>query len=140
MLFRSCAGGVVFYEDMVFLLLNEKKEWVLPKGAIRSGMLSQEIALERIREEAGINAQILCSAGETCYEFYSLTRKMPVCNEVAWYVMQAKDGATAPNRALGFIDGKYFPVIEALSTITYSQDKALVRLAYQKYRAVQDGK
>ncbi len=136
MLFRSCAGGVIFYEDMVYLLRNEKNEWVLPKGVIRPGMLSQEVAIERAWEEAGIQAEILCTAGETCYEFYSLTRKMPVCNEIAWYVMAAKNHKHNANRAQGFMEGRYFPVLEALSTVTYSQDKALIRLSYQKYQAV----
>ena len=31
MIFRNCAGGVVFYANQVFLLKNEKNEWVLPK-------------------------------------------------------------------------------------------------------------
>ncbi len=137
MLFRSCAGGVIFFRDMVYLLRNEKNEWVLPKGAIRPGMLSQEVAIQRVRDEAGIQAEILCTAGETCYEFYSLTRKMPVCNEVSWYVMRAKNEKHTANRNQGFLEGRYFPVLEALSTITYSQDKALIRLAYQKYQAIQ---
>lgn len=31
MLTRVCAGGVVFFEDQVFILKNDKGEWVLPK-------------------------------------------------------------------------------------------------------------
>lgn len=134
MLFRSCAGGVVFYQDNVFLLQNEKHEWVLPKGVIRPGMLAQEVAVMRVKEEAGIDARILCTAGETCYEFYSLTRKMPVCNEVAWYVMQAKHDGHHVNASLGFLQGHYMPVLEALATVTYSQDKALIQLAHRKYK------
>ena len=31
---RDCAGGVVFHEENVFFLKNEKNEWVMPKGLI----------------------------------------------------------------------------------------------------------
>ena len=31
---RNCAGGVVFAGDDVFLLKNDKGEWIMPKGVI----------------------------------------------------------------------------------------------------------
>jgi hypothetical protein len=34
----------------------------------------------------------------------------------------------------GFQDGGYFTLDEALDKITYSQDKALVRLSFEKFR------
>ena len=34
MLYRNCAGGVVFFKDQVLLLKNDKGEWVLPKGYV----------------------------------------------------------------------------------------------------------
>jgi len=136
MLFRSCAGGVVFYLDMVYLLRNEKNEWVLPKGVIRSGKNAKDVAKERVYIEAGIKAEILCSAGETCYEFYSLTRKTPVCNEIYWYVMAAESAAHQASREQGFMEGRYFPVQEGIDVVTYSQDKALIRLAYEKYQTI----
>jgi len=134
MLFRNCAGGVVFFGEQVFLLKNEKDEWVLPKGVIRSGQLSQEVALQRVKEEAGILAEILCPAGETSYEFYSITRKMPVCNDITWYVMRAKNDESRYSPLQGFTAGRYFYVEDALQIATYSQDKALIRQAYSKYK------
>jgi len=68
---RNCAGGVVFNGDQVFILKNDKGEWVLPKGVIRNGNLATEVALRRVKEEAGIDAEIISTAGETCYEFFS---------------------------------------------------------------------
>ena len=100
MLFRDCAGGVVFYKDSVFLLQNEKDEWVLPKGRIRDNKLSTEVALERVKIEAGIDAQILTSIGETSYEFFSLTRRTPVTNKISWYIMTADSDQFEVNRDL----------------------------------------
>lgn len=134
MLYRNCAGGVVFHGDAVYLLKNEKDEWVLPKGAIRGGLMSQEVALSRVLFETGVECEILGTAGETCYEFYSITRKMPVCNEVTWYVMRAKNDRHCFNRSQGFLDGGYFSMTEAVNQATYSQDKALIRQAISKYK------
>ena len=134
MLFRKCAGGVIFWEDKVFLLKNDKGEWVLPKGVVREKRLSQDVALERVLREAGINAQIISPAGETSYEFYSTTRHQPVCNRITWYVMRADTLEYRIAFELGFVDGDYFLVEDALEKITYSQDKALVSVAHEKYR------
>lgn len=135
MIFRKCAGGVVFFGDSVFLLKNEKEEWVLPKGVIREKQLPNDVALERVFKEAGIKARIISPAGETSYEFYSITRRQPVCNKITWYVMQSDSPDYRIAFELGFLDGDYYPIEKALELVTYSQDKALVNVAYEKYKA-----
>lgn len=134
MLFRNCAGGVVFYANKVFILKNEKNEWVLPKGMIRNESFSRDVALERVKIEADIDAEILSTAGETSYEFYSVTRKQPVCNQITWYIMNAKTKKFEVNKQLGFKEGGFYTIDKALEMITYSQDKSLVNLSYTKYK------
>lgn len=134
MLFRNCAGGVVFHGDQVFLLKNDKGEWILPKGVVRGNARQQDVALERVKAETGVDAAILEAVGETNYEFYSLTRKTPVNNRVMWYTMQAGDAAFHVATEQGFADGGWYPVQEALEKVTYTQDRSLVRLAYEKYK------
>ncbi len=135
MLFRKCAGGVVFCGDDVFLLQNEKGEWVLPKGVVRGNASQQEVAVARVQAEAGVDAGILEAVGETNYEFYSVTRRTPVCNRVMWYTMHAPRPEYRIAFEQGFKDGGWYPVQAALDMITYTQDKSLVRLAYEKYKA-----
>ncbi len=138
MIIRNCAGGVVFFGDQVFLLKNDKEEWVLPKGVIREKRQPREVALERVRVEAGLTPEIVCAAGDTSYEFYSLTRHSPVCNRIHWYIMRADNPDYRIAFELGFTDGDYFPIQEAVERITYSQDKSLLRLSYEKYAATQN--
>ncbi|AEE90445.1 NUDIX hydrolase [Tepidanaerobacter acetatoxydans Re1] len=133
MLTRICSGGVVFFKDKVLILKNEKGEWVLPKGVIRPGRLAQEVAIERVKLEAGVNARIVSCVGETCYEFYSVTRQRPVCNQITWFLMEALSENCNPNVELNFSDGGFYPIEEALDMITYSQDKSLVRTSYKRY-------
>ena len=133
MIVRNCAGGVVFHNDKVFVLKNEKGEWVLPKGKIRNDSLPTETALKRVCFEGGVNATIISTAGETSYEFYSLTRKQPVCNVINWYIMETSEDKCKVNKEEGFSDGGFFNINEALQKITYSQDKSLVNLSFKKY-------
>ncbi|MGI6334785.1 MAG: NUDIX domain-containing protein [Saccharofermentanales bacterium] len=134
MLVRNCSGGVVFAGDKVLLLQNEKQEWILPKGVIRSDDVPEDVALRRVEIEAGVKARILAPAGRTNYEFYSISRQRPVCNKIVWYIMMSDQETVEPNAALQFSNGGFFPIEEALEKVTYSQDKSLLMLSYQKYK------
>ncbi|MDX9871811.1 MAG: NUDIX hydrolase [Clostridia bacterium] len=133
MLTRICAGGIVFCDDRVFIMKNDKNEWVLPKGVVRNKEISREVALKRVNHETGVDVEIVSPAGETNYEFYSQSRKMPVCNKVDWYIMEAANENFSLNKDEGFQEGGFFTIEEALEKITYSQDRSLVRLAHRKY-------
>jgi len=136
---RYCAGGVVFSGDMVFLLHNDKGEWVLPKGVIREGQKASDVAISRVKLETGVTAKILAPAGETCYEFFSISRRAPISNKIDWFIMQAENPEYEINKDEGFSNGGFFQTGEAAEKITYSQDRALVRLAYEKYLAYLKG-
>ena len=134
MIVRNCAGGIVFCGDKVLMLLNYKHEWAFPKGVVRAGQKLTDIAVKRIKIEAGVDASIVAPCGKTKYEFFSVTRKKPVHNNVSWFVMRAQSEETQASEADGFMDAKFFTMEEALETITYSQDKSLLMMAYQRYR------
>jgi len=130
---RDCAGGVVFHEENVFLLKNEKNEWVMPKGLIKNNEEPEEAALRRVFEETGIKAEIVEQAGRTYYEFYSITRQMPVCNRIAWYVMKTDSEEFRIAEPDKYTEAGFFPILDAIDRITYSQDKSLLIQSYKKY-------
>lgn len=136
MLVRNCAGGVVFCGNKVFLLKNEKGEWVFPKGVVRSGELPNDVSLRRVTEEAGITAEIISTAGSTNYEFFSVTRQRPVCNKIIWYIMKSNDSNFKINKDEKIIDGGYFEVDEAMKLVTYSQDKSLLNLSFRRFKEI----
>jgi len=137
MIVRNCAGGVVFSGEKVFLLKNEKDEWVLPKGVIKNGDYPDEVAKKRVKDETGINAEIITTAGNTNYEFFSVTRQRPVCNKITWFIMKSLDDGYEINKEENFSEGGYFTIEEALRKITYSQDKSLITVSFSKYKADQ---
>ena len=134
MIIRNCAGGIVFYNDTVLLLRNDKHEWCFPKGVVRTGQKERDVALERVRIEAGVDARILAPCSKTHYEFYSITRQKPIHNNVSWFVMKTDSDKVPYNREADFIDGRFFALEEAMEAVTYSQDKSLLMIAYQRYK------
>jgi len=134
MLFRRCAGGILFDGDKVLILQNNKNEWVLPKGIIRDNASAGEVALNRVKKETGIDGSIVGAAGETSYEFYSFSRQQPVCNQISWFLMEPLHDNVNISKEDGFKDGGFFPIEDAIERITYSQDKSLVRVSYEKIK------
>ena len=136
MLFRKCAGGIVFRDDHVFLLQDDRREWSLPKAIVRQDAHPSEVALERVKEETGMHASIVEPAGETSYEFHSVSRQSPICNQITWFLMQAENTNVHVAQKEGFQKGGFFPVDEALQRITQGQDRALLRVSYRKLRGL----
>jgi hypothetical protein len=136
MLVRNCSGGIVFHDDKVLVLKNDKEEWVFPKGVIRTGDFPDTVAVGRVFMEAGVVAEIISPAGRTNYEFFSVSRQRPVANKIVWYVMESDSDKCTPNVAQNFSDGGFYPVEKALEMVTYSQDKSLLMLSFQKYREI----
>ena len=119
---RSCAGGVVFYGDEVFLLMSDRGEWVMPKGVIRNCNRSNDVALWRVEDEAGIHAEIIGIAGNTRYDFFSEGRGREISNRIQWFAMRARDPAFHVSYDQGFLDGNYYPVEKARKMLSAQKD------------------
>lgn len=134
MIVRRCAGGVVFYANKVLIVKNDRGEWTLPKGKIYEGELQHNSAILRVKEETGIDANILQVAGDTMYEFFSRSRQKQVCNAVMWYIMDTEN--TNYELKDEFIDGGFFKVKDATEMLTHKKEKSLVDISYKKYKEI----
>ena len=131
---RSCAGGVVFSGEKVFLLMSDRGNWVMPKGVIRNHNRSNDVALWRVEDEAGIHAEIIGIAGNTRYDFFSESRGKEVSNRIQWFVMVAPDHNFKISYDQGFLNGGYFPMERAIELLSYESDKTIIQSAYQLYQ------
>ncbi len=130
---RSCAGGVVFCGENVFLLMSDRGEWVMPKGVIRSCNRSNDVALWRVEDEAGIHAEIIGIAGNTRYDFFSESRGQEVSNRIQWFAMRAADASYQISYDQGFLNGGYYSVPKAREMLTYADDKQILDTAWDIY-------
>ena len=131
---RSCAGGVVFCDDRVFLLMSDRGEWVMPKGVIRNQNRSNDVALWRVEDEAGIHAEIIGIAGNTRYDFFSEGRGKEISNRIQWFAMRAFDRTFHVSYDQGFLNGNYYPVAKAREMLTYDGDRPILDNAWQIYQ------
>jgi 8-oxo-dGTP pyrophosphatase MutT (NUDIX family) len=64
------AGGVVYREAVDgprYLLVRARRDptqWVLPKGHVERGETTEEAAVREVREESGVDAQVVAPLGE----------------------------------------------------------------------------
>ncbi len=135
---RSCAGGVVFCDEQVFLLFDDHGEWVMPKGVIRNQNRSNDVALWRVEDEAGIHARIIGIAGNTRYDFFSQSRGKDVSNRIQWFAMIADDSSFHISFDQGFLNGGYYPIAKAREMLTHECDKGILDQAYQIYNDIKD--
>ncbi|MCR8745506.1 NUDIX hydrolase [Romboutsia lituseburensis] len=132
MIVRRCAGGVVFYANKVLIVKNDRGEWTLPKGKIIEDELQHESAVLRVKEETGVDATVIETAGDTMYEFFSRSRQQEICNAVMWYIMETETTEYILNNDL--TEGGFYKVKEALDMLTHSKEKSLVDISYKKYK------
>lgn len=77
------AGGVVFrLRDSggceVALILTHEHRWQLPKGWIDEGESPEQTAVREVREEAGVDAEVVVPLGDIEYRYVSKYDAEPV--------------------------------------------------------------
>lgn len=86
------AGGVVYYEEnnqlSILLIEDRSHKLTLPKGKSEEGETIEETALREIKEETGIEGEIIKPLDKVYYEYYH-----PIYNkvekEVHFYLVKA---------------------------------------------------
>ena len=134
MLVKSFTGGVVFSGDKVLLRKNGD-DWVLPREVLHSGELPNEVALKKITQKSGVQAEIVSSVGQTSYECFSTSRQTPFLNKITWYIMKSQNGEASEE--LKKNDSAFVNINEAMNMMKHSQDKSLVNLSFVKYREIE---
>ena len=118
------AGGVVLFGNTILLLRKFNGDWVLPKGKVEEGENNQEAALREVSEETGVKADIL----------KYLDENRAVHKTVFWYLMQAKNMDTIPQKEEGFIDAKFIHLDRVVDLARYDDEKEIIKVALQEIK------
>ena len=129
------AGGVVFNSNGEVLLImsgslrdESRKHWKFPKGHIEEGEASDKAALREVEEETGVVAKISKKIGDSKYNYTYKEEK--IFKIVIMYLMDYQSGELNPQ--LEEIDeARWFTPVEAISTLSFVQDKVLLEKALE---------
>ena len=113
------AGGVLFKDREVLLILNPSGAWTFPKGNIEEGEKPEETALREVLEETGVEGKIRGYVGEVSY-WYVLHGER-IFKKVKYYLMVYVKGEPMPSWEVK--DARFFPVEDARELLKYRGDR-----------------
>ncbi len=122
------AGGIVFNENGQVLITkhSQNHHWGFPKGWIDKGEKPEEAALREVKEEGGVEAEIVGKVGYSKY-IYTLNGEK-IFKVVTIYLMKYLSG-DPKDHDWEVEEAGWFPPEDALKQLTFSQDKALLKQA-----------
>lgn len=126
------AGGVVIQNGKVALLKKFRGDWVLPKGRIEAGETQEEAALREVKEEVGINAEIIKYVGYVKY-WYTRIEGERIQKTVHYYYMKSDDTNLVPQREEGFVEGSYIYLDKAMKMVKHNAEKNMIKKAKELY-------
>ena len=126
------AGGIVFNSHGQVLLTkhSQNKHWSFPKGWIEEGQTSKEAAIREVKEEGGVEAEIIEKIGDSKY-VYTLNGEK-IFKVVVYFLMKYLSG-DPKDHDWEMEDAGWFTPEEALKTLDFSRDKELLKKALEIY-------
>src|SRR3972149_7908804 len=124
------AGGIVFNDKGQVLLTknSQNKHWSFPKGLIDPGQTTKEAALREVKEEGGIEAEIIDKIGYSKYVYTFNNEK--IFKIVTYFLMKYLSGDPKDHDWEVEEAGWYEPG-DALKQLTFSQDKEHLKKALE---------
>lgn len=134
---QRSAGGVAFREtggglEIAIILTNPELRWQLPKGMIDPGETAEQSALREVREEAGIEAEIVAPIDRTEYWFVAERRgvRSRFHKYVDWFAMGYLSGDVADHDH-EVAEARWVTVDEALKMLVFKNEREIVEKAVE---------
>jgi 8-oxo-dGTP pyrophosphatase MutT (NUDIX family) len=125
------AGGIVFKDNKVLLTKHSQNHhWSFPKGWIEEGQTSKDAAIREVKEEGGVEAEIVEKIGDSKY-VYTLNNEK-IFKVVVYFLMKYISGDPG-DHDWEMEDAGWFEIEEALKTLSFSRDKQLLKKALDLY-------
>lgn len=123
------AGGIVFNDKGQVLITehSQNKHWSFPKGLLdHPEQTMEESALREVKEEGGVEAEIVEKIGYSKYVYTLHGEK--IFKVVTYFLMKYISG-DIKDHDWEVSDIGWFDVEEALKKLNFSQDKVLLKKA-----------
>ncbi len=128
------AGGVAFRANGegfdIALIRTHEGRWQLPKGWIEEGEPPERAAVREVREEAGIDAEIVATLGTIEYWYRSTYDPEParVHKFVHVFLLRYLDGSTDGHDS-EVTEARWMPIDDALRVLAHKDERDMVARA-----------
>jgi 8-oxo-dGTP pyrophosphatase MutT (NUDIX family) len=132
------AGGVVVRGDDVAVIVPVKRSQEgrkvvgLPKGHPDRGESPEDAARREVREETGVEAELIDKLGEIRYWYSGKNHR--VHKRVVFYLFEYRAGNLADHDA-EIEDARWMPLSEAAHELTYAGEREMVSRALSRASA-----
>ena len=126
---QKSAGAVVFRKDnekIYYLLLDYGKHWEFSKGMVEQGETEEQTAIREIREETGLDVELVEGFRNSINYFYFWEGKK-ISKTVVFFLAEAKSkDVVISHEHKGF---QWFEYKEAMEKITFKNSKDILEKA-----------
>ncbi|HYF03704.1 MAG TPA: NUDIX domain-containing protein [Patescibacteria group bacterium] len=130
------SGGVAFKNEgnllqVVLICVGEKQQrWQLPKGIIDKGETPEITAVREVREEAGINCELLELLEKVEYWYVASTTsgKLRYHKFVYFFLMRFKSGEVSQHDH-EVHEARWFAIDEAIEKIAFKSERDVLKKA-----------
>ena len=136
------AGGVVYRKnddaiEVIIVQVVPELRWQLPKGVIDDGESREQAALREVREEAGVDADIVEFLDTSEYWFTVQRDGEPKrCHKFVHFFLMKYRGGDVRDHDHEVAEARWVSVDTAIDMFAFESDRAIVRSAAEVIRSI----
>jgi 8-oxo-dGTP pyrophosphatase MutT (NUDIX family) len=135
------AGGVAFRQgqaaaEVVIVLVMPGERWQLPKGIVDEGESPEAAALREVREEAGIDADLLATIETIEYWYVGERRGQRVrYHKFVHFFLMAYRSGDVSNHDHEVLEARWVSLEEAIEMLAFKNERVVMEKARQMIAA-----
>ncbi len=135
------AGGVAYREqrdhvEVALILVGPKERWQLPKGAVNQNEKIEDAAQREVREEAGIETELLDLIDRIDYWFYvSRSKQRTRFHKFVYFYLMRYISGDVNDHDNEVIEARWVEIDQAIRQLAFDSEKEMVRQAKKRLAA-----
>lgn len=123
---RTHAGRV----EVALVCVGPRRRWQLPKGLVDPGETPELTALREVREEAGIDTELVAPLDTVEYWFYAEEQgeRVRFHKRVHFFLLRFRGGSVA-DHDYEVLEARWVPLADAGKMLAFANERAVVEMA-----------